>query len=187
MRNIRNEASRDPSKRKCASYNTLIMHFHFLLGQRLSYSHTGYNAGSITSSSTSSCNSADTFFRNRHWQHSFVALCHRIFTVTVDSPKGMRNRCIVPVFYCKHTRAVNDSDDVSLQIMNIAILHAVILYKCRSRLGIIEKMQRFHALSAAFIHGSSGRMGNQLTAESRTAKYSFVESMPFTRGCLPRA
>ena len=83
--------------------------------------------------------------------------------------------------------AVNDSNDVALQVMNIAVFHAVILYKRRSRLCIIEEMQLFRALCVAFSHSSLGRMGNQLIAENRTAKYSFVESMPFARGCLPRA
>ena len=71
--------------------------------------------------------------------------------------------------------------------MNITVLYAVILYKRWSRLHIIEEVELFRALSAAFIHSSLGQMGNQLTAENRTVKYSFVESMPFARGCLPRA
>ena len=93
----------------------------------------------------------------------------------------------VSVFYHEITGYVNDSDDVALQVMNIVVFHAVILYKRRSRLRIIEEMQLFCALSAAFIHSSLGRMGNQFTVESRIAKYSFVESAPFARGCLPRA
>ena len=74
-----------------------------------------------------------------------------------------------------------------LEFMGIVILDAIVLYEGRNALFFVEEMQFFRALSAAFIHSSLGQMGNQLTAENRTVKYSFVESMPFARGCLPRA
>lgn len=57
----------------------------------------------------------------------------------VDAPLP----CIVPVFYHKRAVRVNDSNYVSLHVMSIAILHAVIRYKCRAVLVIIEEMQLF--------------------------------------------
>ncbi len=49
--------------------------------------------------------------------------------------------------------------------MNIAVYGVVPLHKRRSALRIIEEMQLFRALCAAFIHGSLGHMRNQLTVE----------------------
>ena len=94
---------------------------------------------------------------------------------------------IISVFYHEIAGCVNDSDNITVRVMDIVILDAVVLYKGRNALFFIEEMQIFRALSAAFIHGSLGRMGNRFTAENRTMKYSFVESMPFARRCLPRA
>ena len=51
--------------------------------------------------------------------------------------------CIVPVFYHERAVRVNDSNYVSMHVMSIAILHAVIRYKRRAALVIIEEMQLF--------------------------------------------
>ena len=85
----------------------------------------------------------------------------------------------VSVFYHEIAGCVKDPDNIALQTMNIAVFYAVILYKRRSRLRIIEEMQIFRALSAAFIHSSLGQMGNQFTAKNRTVKYNLDPLAPW--------
>ena len=112
-------------------------------------------------------------------------LFHHSRLISLKYP--IRIQYIIPVFYHEIINTVNDSDDGPPADYEHSVHGVVPLHIRWSRLRIIEEMQLFRALSAAFIHSSLGQMGNQLTAENRTVKYSFVESMPFARGCLPRA
>lgn len=50
--------------------------------------------------------------------------------------------CIVFVFYHEASGAVNDSYNVALKVVDVAVQRAVEVYHCRPALRIVEEVQR---------------------------------------------